>query len=125
MGFEHKKAHGYCRGEFREDFFSALVVRSVLVTPAQLVQEFAEPGRQVGTLGPQVLLQPFSHRIADRPAGLVVHLLDVIGIEAKHDGFRRVFRILLISLKRRMPNSAGQDWFPSNLWVHGLWVKFA
>jgi len=104
---------------------SASLVPSAVVLPAQLVEELAQPGGQVGTLGPQILLQPFAHSVADRPAGLVVHLLDVIGIEAKHDGFRRVFRILLISLKRRMPNSAGQDWFPSNLWVHGLWVKFA
>src|SRR5581483_9218357 len=61
---------------------------SALLQPAQLIEELAQPGRQVGTLRPQILLQPFAHGIADRPAGLVVHLLAAIGFGANHGGFR-------------------------------------
>jgi hypothetical protein len=84
-----------------------------VVALAQLVEKLAQPGRQIGTLGPQVLLQPFAYGIADRPAGLVVHLLAVIGLNANHDGFRWASLLKwCVSLKRPISNADATQLFP-------------
>ena len=48
-----------------------------VVAPAQFVDEFAQPRREI-VLGVQALLQPFADGVADRRAGLVVDLFELV-----------------------------------------------
>jgi hypothetical protein len=81
MGLRYKK--------FRAALAVAILRRaSAIVLPAEFVQKVAQLGRQLGAFGTQILLQPFTHGIADRPAGLAVHLLAAFGLIANHGGFR-------------------------------------
>jgi hypothetical protein len=47
-----------------------------------------EMGRQRGVNRPQILLQPFTHGLADRSAGLAIDLFSDVGGSAVHDEFR-------------------------------------
>jgi hypothetical protein len=47
-----------------------------------------EAGREARSLRAQALLQPFTHGVADRPAGLAIDLFAVVVDSAAHEEFR-------------------------------------
>ena len=49
----------------------------IAVAAAQFVDQFAQAWREVG-FGAEVLLQPFADGVADRHAGLVIDLFDMV-----------------------------------------------
>jgi hypothetical protein len=68
------------------------------------------------SIGAKVLPQPFAHAITDRPAGLAINLLAVVGDSAVHIEFRFV---------GRRTKSLARELFPWQDRLHGFLVKIA
>ena len=56
-----------------------------VVAPAQFVDEFAQPRREI-VLGVQALLQPFADGVADRYACFMIDLFDIAVVSGFHGG---------------------------------------
>jgi hypothetical protein len=92
-----------------------------LVTSAQFVQQMLKMGRKARGFRAKVLLQPLSHSVADRSAGLAIDRLDVVSDSAVHDEFRFLV-ICLIRLTHT--KSLRRNLFPLAGRLRALLVKF-
>src|SRR6266508_1299137 len=68
----------------------------LVVAAAQLIDELAQSRRQFG-VGAQALLQPFADGVADRHAGLVIVLFEIVVDSALH---RRLYKFHLAASAR-------------------------
>jgi hypothetical protein len=80
---------------FMPQYWGLVRLRAGFVTLAQFVDQVLQMGRQARAFRAKALLQPFSHRVADRSASLAIDRFDVVGDSAIHDEFR----FLVISFK--------------------------